>query len=404
MVAAVDVNRVLTIAFSPRDPFLVSGVLDGKLQLWDVKTGDVVDGGELLPGLKWLEAIMSVSFSADGTRLVSAASIGTIRVFDMDTRLTVGVFNAGNTVLGVAYSPDGTQIACSKHEGYVSRWDPITNNMIGKSERAHLKPVRSIMFSPDSRRIVTASDDTTIKLWNARTEGREQIENPITVHTDLIHAAKWSPDGEYIASGSADRTVRVWNIREKKEVVKPLKGHSHSITCVAFSPDGAWIASGSLDKTMRLWDAKTGKMVGEPLIVHTDAISDVAFSSSGEMFASSSWDGTIQLWPVVARRSNTQSGAPQPLSSPHNILDRRDTLDSFPPDSAHPPNLPPLETLRLKDGWILGPNDELILWLPLGLRNVVPFVPKDVIPRIDFGDFAYGTEWTQYWDGEVDDG
>ena len=64
--------------------------------------------------------------------------------------------------------------------------------------------------------------------------------------------------------------------------------------------------------------------------------------------------------------------------------------------SFFPANFPPCETLKLtEDGWIVGPKRELILWLPLGLRNGLRFDDFDVIDQVDFSGFKCGTEWMQ---------
>ena len=61
-----------------------------------------------------------------------------------------------------------------------------------------------------------------------------------------------------------------------------------------------------------------------------------------------------------------------------------------------PANLPPCKTLKLKkDGWIAGPKEELILWLPLGLRNSLHFSDFDVINQFDYKGFKCGAEWMQ---------
>lgn len=69
---------------------------------------------------------------------------------------------------------------------------------------------------------------------------------------------------------------------------------------------------------------------------------------------------------------------------------------SLPLDIVYPSNLPPRETLQLREnGWIMGPMDELILWLPLGLRNQIPFSQQKVIENIDLSNFKCGIEWTE---------
>ena len=64
--------------------------------------------------------------------------------------------------------------------------------------------------------------------------------------------------------------------------------------------------------------------------------------------------------------------------------------------SPFPANFPPYETPELtEDGWIVGPNHELILWLPFGLRDSLRFADLDVINQVDFRGFKCGNEWMQ---------
>ena len=72
----------------------------------------------------------------------------------------------------------------------------------------------------------------------------------------------FSPDGKRIVSGSDDKTVRLWDADTGQPVGQPLTGHTDMVLSVAFSPDGKRIASGSVDTTVRLWDADTGQPIG----------------------------------------------------------------------------------------------------------------------------------------------
>lgn len=73
--------------------------------------------------------------------------------------------------------------------------------------RGHVAPVYQCAFSADSRLLVSASKDTTLKCWNVRTG---KLANDLPGHEDEVYAVDWSPDGKMVGSGGKDKAVRLW--------------------------------------------------------------------------------------------------------------------------------------------------------------------------------------------------
>jgi eukaryotic-like serine/threonine-protein kinase len=163
--------------------------------------------------------------------------------------------------------------------------------------RGHTQAVLGVTWSPDGRRIASASFDGTVQVWNAATGEPAYVYSG---HTRPVNAVAWSPDGTQIASAGNETTVQVW---EAKTGMPQLTywGHFGTVEAIAWSPQGAWIASAGFDQTVQVWEATTGKLLFT-YENHTDLVRSVAWEPSGTRIASASFDRTVQVWEAMTGR------------------------------------------------------------------------------------------------------
>jgi WD40 repeat protein len=169
-------------------------------------------------------------------------------------------------------------------------WDAATGEAVGLPLKHH-GAVEEASFSPDGRRVVTASADYTARVWDAETG--DPLTEPLR-HGAGVAAASFSPDGLRVVTGSRQGTARVWDAATGAPAT-PLLRHGRGQIRVAFSPDGRHVATGGGTFAAQLWDAATGESLGPPL-GHRGFVVHLAFSPDGRRLATSSWDGTARVW------------------------------------------------------------------------------------------------------------
>ena len=283
-------------AVSPDGKWVVSASDDTVLKIWDTHTGE-----ERLTLEGHVNGVNACAVSPDGKWIVSASSDRTLKIWDAHTgeqRLTL----KGHTgsVTACAVSPDGKWIVSASSDKTLKIWDARTGEQ-RLTLMGHRGWVRECAVSPNGNWIVSASNDKTLKVWNKTLKDWDMIPKDWNVaklrtlkgHRDFVCACAVSPDGKWIVSASDDTVLKIWDAHTGEQRLT-LEGHRDFVCACAVSPDGMWIVSASDDETLKIWDAHTGEQ-RFTLKGHTGSVTACAVSPDGKWIVSSSDDTVLKI-------------------------------------------------------------------------------------------------------------
>ncbi|MBD2041406.1 serine/threonine-protein kinase [Microcoleus sp. FACHB-672] len=291
---------VRSVAISPDSRTLVSGSLDGTIQIWDLSTG--ARKATLNEHLKAQELVSSVAITPDGQTLVSGSNSygGTIKIWNLATgELLQTLPKQIEGVSVVAISTDGKTLASGSEDMTVKLWDLASGVQMGTLV-GHSGPIRAVAFSTDGKTVASGSEDTTIRLWNRNTG---ELISTLSGNSGNVYSVAFSPDGQTVASGSGDNMIKLWDLQagcaagKRCYATRSLSGHSGTMYSIAFSSDGKKLAGGGLSGRINIWDAGTGEIL-QTLAGHSRWVEAVTFSPDGKTLASGSGDATVKIWQV----------------------------------------------------------------------------------------------------------
>jgi WD40 repeat protein/serine/threonine protein kinase len=299
-------DEIRSLAMSPDGEKIISAGHGGRVKIWSARQGQLIVDFTAYRLMVW-----SVAWHPDGQRIATAGSDGAqlaVKIWDARTgrQLVAITAEGGNQSVPftvVAFSPKGDcrYLVTGTQAGAVQVWDATTGGPVG-TLGSHEREIRGVTFSPDGKRLASASGDGWVKLWDATCLGAKQEPTlpPLRARVPgpCLNVA-FSPDSQRLATGGQGNTVKIWDVQTGKEL-QTLRGHSGDVYTVAFSPvdDGRWIASGGEDSTVKIWDSRTGEEV-HTFRGHTGLVTSVAFSPDGKRLYSGSRDMTVKVWDLT---------------------------------------------------------------------------------------------------------
>jgi len=298
---------VTSIATTFEQPdLLVSSSRDHSVMVWklnkDSSSSDDDSGcGIAHKGLRGhSQCVQDTVISSDGLFALSASWDKTLRLWDINSGVTVRTFTGHNSdVNSVAFSADNRQIVSGSRDKTIKLWNTLAECKYTISEEMHHDWVSCVRFSPSAKTplIVSCGWDKLIKVWNL---SNCRLRTNLKGHQGVLYSVTISPDGSLCASGGKDGTAMLWDVNEGKHLYS-LDANS-TINALTFSPKNYWLCAAT-DTCIKIWDLENKNVLEEiaPKELPKSGIPwcvSLSWSADGNTLFAGSTDGKIYVYDV----------------------------------------------------------------------------------------------------------
>ena len=359
---------------------------------------------------------IAFSHGGRGSMLALGTSTGAVWLYDVNKRLQKGDLLGKHDwdVVDIAFAPGGKMAVSAASNGTIKFWDVQTKREIFSSSDFHKFEapgnVRAAALSPDGRTLALGTVNGsfaaigTLQLWNISRESLSQApKRKIDIpQGTYVRTIAFSPDSKMLAAGAEDGTLFLWNFSNRRQRLTTVNRNNFAVTTVSFSLNGEMIAAGTGDGEVSFWDPQTfARKKIAPVKTHhsqhsTEVLS-VAFSDDGKILTSVDTTGSTLSWslPVSIRHEVVEDTSKkdrvtivkrEEQNRPSPTTSEEQNRPSATTSSVSPPaNLPLIEVLSPK----LDADNSATIWTA-GLNVKVKVTPGREIEGVTIGALTTG--------------
>ncbi|KAL0277592.1 UNVERIFIED_CONTAM: hypothetical protein PYX00_004826 [Menopon gallinae] len=323
--------------------------------------------------------IFCMAWTPEGRRLVTGASSGEFTLWNGLTFNFETILQAHDSpVRSMVWSNNDAWMITGDHSGYSKYWQSNMNNV--KMFQAHKEAIRGLSFSPTDQKLVSCSDDGTLRIWDfARcheekvlrghgsdvkccdwhpqlgliASGSKDNQQPIKLwepktgqclttlhaHKSTVMDLKWNKNGNWFVTASRDHFLKLFDVRNLSQVVQTFRGHKKEASCLAWHPHHeGLIASGGSDGAILFWHVGADKEVGAIDAAHESIVWTLDWHPLGHILCSGSNDHTSKFWTrnrpgdLMRDKYNLNTLPPSLPGMEDNEIEDTDTIPGMAPE------------------------------------------------------------------------
>ncbi|KAF9477857.1 coatomer protein [Pholiota conissans] len=245
-------DRVKGVDFHPTEPWLLTGLYNGTVNIYNHETGAIVKTFEVAE-----VPVRCVKFIARKNWFVAGSDDFQLRVFNYNTHEKVASFEAHpDYIRCLTVHPTASIVLTGSDDMTIKAWDWDKGWKNIQTYEGHTHYIMNLAFNPkDSNTFVSACLDRTVKMWSL---GSSQANFTMEAHDKGVNYVDFYPgaDKPYLVTTGDDKTVKVWDYLSKS-CVQTMEGHTNNVSFAVFHPNLPIIISGSEDGTIKIWNSGT---------------------------------------------------------------------------------------------------------------------------------------------------